>query len=150
MCTRMKFNFKSQQCGKRKEKPSRTVLIQMAAMHSKLGISLPYFIHYTYRLWTMIIDGQDISYTTWSRCNPTNICIFFPSIIINWKWILDRTLAWPVLDTSMEYLATSPLYNRPWQIQTEWALQTSSATLVPKILIHLYNKFLYNAILNIT
>jgi hypothetical protein len=50
MCTRMKFNFKYQQCGKGKEKPSRTVLIQMATMHSKLGISLPNFAHYTYRL----------------------------------------------------------------------------------------------------
>jgi hypothetical protein len=38
MCTRMKFNFKYQQCGKEKEKPLRTVVIQMATMHSKLGI----------------------------------------------------------------------------------------------------------------
>jgi hypothetical protein len=36
MCTRMKFNFKCQQCGKEKEKPSTT-------MHLKLGISLPNF-----------------------------------------------------------------------------------------------------------
>jgi hypothetical protein len=31
--------FKCQQWGKGKEKPSRTILIQMATMHSKLGIS---------------------------------------------------------------------------------------------------------------
>jgi hypothetical protein len=45
MCTRMKFNFKYQQCGKEKEKPSRTVLIQMATMHSKLGISLSNLVY---------------------------------------------------------------------------------------------------------
>jgi hypothetical protein len=50
MWTRMKFNFKYQQCGKEKEKPSRTILIQMATKHSKVGISLLNFAHYTYRL----------------------------------------------------------------------------------------------------
>jgi hypothetical protein len=34
----MKFNFKCQQCGKGKEKPSTTI-------HSKLGISLPNLAH---------------------------------------------------------------------------------------------------------
>jgi hypothetical protein len=45
MCTRMKFSFKYQQCGKRKEKSSRTVVIQMATMHSKLGISLSNLVY---------------------------------------------------------------------------------------------------------
>jgi hypothetical protein len=35
------LGVKCQLCGKGKEKPSRTILIQMATMHSKLGISLP-------------------------------------------------------------------------------------------------------------
>jgi hypothetical protein len=48
MCTRMKFNFKCQQCGKGKGKPCRNILIQMATLHSKLGISLPNLAHYTY------------------------------------------------------------------------------------------------------
>jgi hypothetical protein len=38
MCTKKKSNFKCQQCGKGKE---GTLLIQMATMHSKLGIPLP-------------------------------------------------------------------------------------------------------------
>jgi hypothetical protein len=46
----MKFNFKYQQCGKEKEKPSRIVLIQKTTIHSKLGVSLPNFEHYTYKL----------------------------------------------------------------------------------------------------
>jgi hypothetical protein len=41
----MKYYFKYQQCGKEKEKPAKTVLIQMATMHSKLGISLLHFAH---------------------------------------------------------------------------------------------------------
>jgi hypothetical protein len=36
---------KYQQCGKGKEKPSRTVVIQMATMHSKLGISLSNLVY---------------------------------------------------------------------------------------------------------
>jgi hypothetical protein len=44
-CTRMKFNFKYQQCGKGKEKPSRTILLQMVTMYSKLGISLPNLVY---------------------------------------------------------------------------------------------------------
>jgi hypothetical protein len=43
--TRMKFNFKCQQCGKRKQKPSKSVSIQMANMHSELGISLPNLVY---------------------------------------------------------------------------------------------------------
>jgi hypothetical protein len=49
--TRMKFNFKCQQCGKGKQKPSKSVSIQMATMHSKLGISLPNFAHIGYELY---------------------------------------------------------------------------------------------------
>jgi hypothetical protein len=45
VCTRMKFSFKYQQCGKGKEKSSRTVVIQMATMHSKLGISLSNLVY---------------------------------------------------------------------------------------------------------
>jgi hypothetical protein len=45
MRTRMKFNFKCQQCRKEKEKPSRIVLIQMATIYSKLGISLPNLVY---------------------------------------------------------------------------------------------------------
>jgi hypothetical protein len=68
----MKFNFKYQQCGKEKEKPSTT-------MHSKLGIPLPNLVFITY------------------KCNVPNLVMEY--LILSAWWLKVFLFLFHIVDT---------------------------------------------------